>query len=364
MTHKKSILILSTIFCFCTQTVYAEQWQTVSGKEKFLAVSVDLESIQPGYHEDIVFFRLRSDDHYDTVSTRTVQASCSELSIEVDQEVVLNKAEQTVEKFDWKNPTLKSIPTYAHSRLSFWGYTQAFGNAIKLACNRIGNHAPQRLEAMEQEQCSLANPLYKVACAPYASWRANYKLYLSRSHDAIYNCGISEDRMAKQTGLLLKNVMRCQSESCGNQILENWIQKRGQDIATVIHLPNQQQQQIWVAPVENQHLCSSLDEADQEIARIDSEEMFAKAKYMGCLKREGYPYHSTHKDQAPALSLNKKQNAETACAQYYQQWQHIISEKAAFQKEIETPETEAEFILFSNASATDDEQAIDVQSKH
>lgn len=349
MTYKKSAFILITLFIFFAQTGHAEHWQTVSGKEKFLSVLVDIDSIQPGYHEDIVFFRVRSDDHYERLSTKKVQASCSELSMEVEEEVVFNKTEQTVETFDWKNPALKSIPDYAHSRLSFWGYTQAFGNAIKLACNRIGNRAAQRLEAMEQEQCSLANPLYKVACAPYASWRANYKLYLSRSHDTIYNCGISEERMAKQTGLLLKNVMRCQSEACGNQIMENWIQKRGQDIATVIHLPHQAEQ-AWVSPEENRHLCSSLDEADQEIARIDSEEMFAKARYQGCLKREAQAHSLNNKDQTLALSNNQKQHAETACAPYYQQWQQIASEKAAFAIETEIPEVESQRVLFSNAS--------------
>lgn len=352
MTYKNPAVLLITLFYFYAQPVYAEHWQTVSGKEKFLSVLVDMDSIQPGYHEDIVFFRVRSDDHYETLSTKKVQASCSELSMEVEEEVVFNKAEQTVESFEWKNPALKSIPSYAHSRLSFWGYTQAFGNAIKLACSRIGNRAAQRLEAMEQEQCSLANPLYKVACAPYASWRANYKLYLSRSHDTIYNCGISEDRMAKQTGLLLKSVMRCQSEACGNHILENWIQKRGQDIATVIHLPNQSHTE-WVSPPENQHLCRSLDEADQEIARIDSEEMYAKAQYLGCLKRERNAYQAKNKDESSALSSNKKQITEAACASYYQQWQQVVTEKTAFALETQTPEAEAHWVIFSNGEIPD-----------
>lgn len=222
------VFVFTCLPCIFGPALHAEQWQTVSGREKFLTISVDLDSLQIGQLDDMIFFKLRADDHDDTVTTRFVQVSCSEFSMEIERESVFHKSIQTVELLDWKNDkSLVHHPEFAQSRLSFWGVTQAYGQAISLACRRAGNHAPERLQTLQPDNCAPTNPLRKVACASHPSWRANYKLYFSRSHDVIHNCGISEDRMTKQAAWLLKSVMRCQSETCGNEILENWIHKRG-----------------------------------------------------------------------------------------------------------------------------------------
>jgi len=151
----------------------AEQWQTVPGREKFLTVAVDLDSLQVGQHEDMVFFKLRADDHDDTIATRYVQASCSEFSLEVDRETVFHNASQSSESMDWKNNhALKSSPAFAQARLSFWGVTQAYGQAISLACRRVGNRAPERLQILQAESCAPSNPLRQVACASHATWQS------------------------------------------------------------------------------------------------------------------------------------------------------------------------------------------------
>jgi len=302
---------------------YAEQWQTVKGREKFLTVAVDLDSLQIGQHEDMVFFKLRADDHDDTIATRYVQASCSEFSLEVERETVFHKFSQTSESMDWKNNNaLKSSPAFAQARLSFWGVTHAYGQAISLACRRVGNRAPERLHILQAENCAPSNPLRKVACANHASWRANYKLYFSRSHDVIHNCGISEDRMTKQAAWLLKSVMRCQSESCGNEILEDWIHKRGQDIANVIHM--QKADSAWHATSQPAPLCQSLNQADQAIASMQTEEIYAKAKYLGCLKRETAKLRAAN---TPPETLS--QQAEQLCDAPFKEWHEAISKQSA-----------------------------------
>lgn len=301
--------------------VYAEQWQTVQGKEKFLTVSVDLDSVQVGQLDDMIRFKSRADDHDDTITTKFVQASCSEFSMETEREVVFHKSNMSSQTLDWKNDgTLKNNPEFAHSKLSFWGITQAYGQAISLACRRVGNRAPERLLSIPTEQCALTNPLRKVACASHASWRANYKLYMSRSHDVIHNCGIAEDRMTKQAAWLIKSVMRCQNESCGNEILESWIHKRGEDIASVIHM-QKTASYTW----SNQApLCQSLNQADQAIASMQTEEIYAKAKYLGCLKRETAKLRSSDipNDMVPQL-------AEHSCESQFQEWHETISRQSA-----------------------------------
>lgn len=304
-----------------TPIAHAEQWQTVAGREKFLTVAVDLDSLQVGQHEDMVFFKLRADDHDDTIATRYVQASCSEFSLEVERETVFHQASQTSESMDWKNNhALASHPAFAQARLSFWGVTQAYGQAISLACRRVGNRAPERLHTLQAENCAANNPLRKVACASHASWRANYKLYFSRSHDVIHNCGISEERMTKQAAWLIKSVMRCQTESCGNEILEDWIHKRGQDIANVIHM----QKNTWQAASQSAPLCQSLNQADQAIASMQTEEIYAKAKYLGCLKRETAKLRAAN---IPAESLS--QQAEQLCDAPFKEWHEVISKQSA-----------------------------------
>lgn len=299
----------------------AEQWQTVPGREKFLTVAVDLDSLQVGQHEDMVFFKLRADDHDDAIATRYVQASCSEFSLEVERETVFHNASQTSESMDWKNNhALKSSPAFAHARLSFWGVTQAYGQAISLACRRVGNRAPERLQILQAENCSPSNPLRKVACASHATWRANYKLYFSRSHDVIHNCGISEERMTKQAAWLLKSVIHCQTESCGNEILENWIHKRGQDIANVIHM----QKNTWQGASQSAPLCQSLNQADQAIASLQTEEIYAKAKYLGCLKRETAKLSAAN---TPHEELS--QQAEQLCDAQFKEWHEAISKQSS-----------------------------------
>lgn len=305
-------------------TLHAEQWQTVPGREKFLTVAVDLDSLQVGQHDDMIFFKLRADDHDDTVATRFVQASCSEFSMEVERETVFHKSTQTVESLDWKNDqSLVHHAEFAQSRLSFWGVTQAYGQAISLACRFVGNHAPERLQTLQPENCASTNPLRKVACASHASWRANYKLYFSRSHDVIHNCGISEDRMTKQAAWLLKSVMRCQNETCGNEILENWIHKRGQDIANVIHM-QKNSSMAWSGAAQPAPLCESLNQADQAIASMHTEEIYAKAKYLGCLKRE------TAKLRAANTTKEMlSQQAEQLCEAQFQEWHEAIEKQSA-----------------------------------
>lgn len=297
--------------------LYAEQWQTVEGREKFLTVAVDLDSLQVGQQEDIIRFRLRADDHDDTVATKFVQASCSEFSMETEQEVVFHKSSLSSDTLDWQtNPALHGSPEFAQARLSFWGVTQAYGRAIALACQRTGNRAPERLQSRSLENCAQTNPLHKVACASHASWRANYKLYMSRSHDVIHNCGIPEDRMTRQAAWLLKSVMQCQDENCGNEILENWIHKRGQDIASVIHMPRYRQ--------ESAPLCQSLNQADQAIASMQTEEIYAKAKYLGCLKRETARLRAAN---PPNTALS--QQAEQRCDSQFKEWHEVITKQSA-----------------------------------
>lgn len=314
-----AIVCLQSLLLPCLSQ--AEQWQTVPGREKFLTVAVDLDSLQVGQHEDMVFFKLRADDHDDTIATRYVQASCSEFSLEVDRETVFHNASQTSESMDWKNNhALKSSPAFAQARLSFWGVTQAYGQAISLACRRVGNRAPERLQILQAENCAPSNPLRKVACASHATWRANYKLYFSRSHDVIHNCGISEERMTKQAAWLLKSVMRCQTESCGNEILEDWIHKRGQDIANVIHM----QKNTWQGASQSASLCQSLNQADQAIASLQTEEIYAKAKYLGCLKRETAKLRAAN---TPHETLS--QQAEQLCDAQFKEWHDAISKQSA-----------------------------------
>ena len=314
-----AIVCLQSLLLPCLSQ--AEQWQTVPGREKFLTVAVDLDSLQVGQHEDMVFFKLRADYHDDPIATRYVQASCSEVSVEVKHETVFHNASQTSESMDWKNNhALKSSPAFAQARLSFWGVTQAYGQAISLACRRVGNRAPERLQILQAESCAPSNPLRKVACASHASWRANYKLYFSRSHDVIHNCGISEERMTKQAAWLLKSVMRCQTESCGNEILEDWIHKRGQDIANVIHL----QKNTWQGASQSAPLCQSLNQADQAIASLQTEEIYAKAKYLGCLKRETAKLRAAN---TPHETLS--QQAEQLCDAPFKEWHDAISKQSA-----------------------------------
>lgn len=318
------VFVFTCLPCIFGPALYAEQWQTVPGREKFLTISVDLDSLQIGQLDDMIFFKLRADDHDDTVTTRFVQASCSEFSMEVERESVFHKSIQTVELLDWKNDqSLVHHPEFAQSRLSFWGVTQAYGQAISLACRRAGNHALERLQTLQPDNCAATNPLRKVACASYPSWRANYKLYFSRSHDVIHNCGISEDRMTKQAAWLLKSVMRCQSETCGNEILENWIHKRGQDIAKVIHM-QKNSNMAWSAPAQSAPLCGSLNQADQAIASMQTEEIYAKAKYMGCLKRETAKLRAAH---TPKETLS--QQAEQLCETQFQEWHDAITKQSA-----------------------------------
>lgn len=319
-----SLSLPACLPCIFGPALHAEQWQTVAGREKFLTVSVDLDSLQIGQLDDMIFFRLRADDHDDTVTTRFVQASCSEFSMEVERESVFHKSTQTVERLDWKNdPSLVHHPEFAQSRLSFWGVTQAYGQAISLACRRAGNHAPERLQTLQPDNCAPTNPLRKVACASHPSWRANYKLYFSRSHDVIHNCGISEDRMTNQAAWLLKSVMHCQSETCGNKILENWIHKRGQDIAKVIHMPTNSNM-AWSAPAQPALLCESLNQADQAIASMQTEEIYAKAKYLGCLKRETAKLRAAH-----TLKETLSQQAEQLCDTQFQEWHDAITKQSA-----------------------------------
>ena len=301
--------------------LHAEQWQTVQGREKFLTVSVDLDSLQVGQLDDMIRFKLRADDHDDTITTKFVQASCSEFSMEAEREVVFHKSNMSSETLDWKNDgTLKTSPEFSRARLSFWGMTQAYGQAISLACRRVGNRSPERLLSIPTEQCAASNPLRKVACASHASWRANYKLYMSRSHDVIHNCGISEDRMTKQAAWLIKSVMRCQNESCGNEILEGWIHKRGEDIANVIHM---QKNASYAWSSQQAPLCQSLNQADQAIASMHTEEIYAKAKYLGCLKRETAKLRASDipNDMVPQL-------AEHSCESQFQEWHETISRQA------------------------------------
>lgn len=319
-----AVFIFTCLQLLCSPALYAEQWQTVQGREKFLTVSVDLDSLLVGQHEDMVFFKLRADDHDDIVATRFVQASCSEFSMEVERETVFHKLSKSSEPLDWKNdPSLVHHPDFAQSRLSFWGVTQAYGQAISLACRRIGNRGPERLQSLSPENCALNNPLRKVACASHASWRANYKLYFSRSHDVIHNCAISEDRMTKQAAWLLKSVMRCQNESCGNEILENWIHKRGQDIARVIHM-QKNTDTAWSAATQPAPLCESLNQADQAIASMQTEEIYAKAKYLGCLKRETARLRTAN---TPKETLS--QQAEQLCETQFQEWHEAITKQSA-----------------------------------
>jgi hypothetical protein len=318
------VLVVFLQLILLSPDLYAEQWQAVQGREKFLTVSVDLDSLQVGQLDDMIRFKLRADDHDDTITTKYVQASCSEFSIEAEREVVFHKSTMTSETLDWKNDNaLKSSAESSQARLSFWGYTQAYGQAISLACRKVGNRAPERLLSMPatSEQCAMTNPLRKVACASHGSWRANYKLYMSRSHDVIHNCGIAEDRMTKQAAWLLKNVMRCQNESCGNEILENWIHKRGEDIASVIHMPKNASYS-WSS--QQGPLCKSLNQADQAIASMQTEEIYAKAKYLGCVKRETARLRaaSIPNDMLPQL-------AEQSCESQFQEWHETISRQSA-----------------------------------
>lgn len=326
MILRKAVAVL-TFACLqllCSPALHAEQWQTVPGREKFLTVSVDLDSLQIGQLEDMIFFKLRADDHDDTIATRFVQASCSEFSMEVERESVFHKSTLITEALDWKgNPALTSHPEFAGARLSFWGVTQAYGQAISLACRRTGNRAPEQLESLLPENCALNHPLRKVACSGHASWRANYKLYFSRSHDVIHNCGISEERMTKQAAWLIKSVMRCKDEGCGNEILENWIHKRGQDIANVIHM-QKNKSTAWNASTQPAPLCESLNQADQAIASMQTEEIYAKAKYLGCLKRETARLRATN---IPAGTLS--QQAEQLCEGPFQEWHDAISKQSA-----------------------------------
>lgn len=320
MMFKSFIFVFA--FIFINQTVYAEQWQTVQGREKFLTVSVDVDSLQVGQLDDMIRFKLKADDHDDTITTKFVQASCSEFSMEAEREVAFHKSNMTSETLDWKNDgALKNSPEFARSKLSFWGITQAYGQAISLACRRVGNRAPERLLSMPTEQCALANPLRKVACASHASWRANYKLYMSRSHDVIHNCGISEDRMTKQAAWLIKSVMRCQNESCGNEILESWIHKRGEDIASVIHM---QKNASYAWNNEQAPLCQSLNQADQAIASMHTEEIYAKAKYLGCLKRETAKLRAAN---TPTQTLS--QQAEQSCDSQFLEWHDAIARQSS-----------------------------------
>jgi hypothetical protein len=313
------VLVLQSFFF--TLSVHAEQWQPVQGREKFLTVSVDLDSLQVGQHDDMVQFRLRADDHDDTIATRLVQASCSEFSMEVEREVVFHKSSMASETLDWKsNHALKGSPEFANAKLSFWGMTQAYGQAISLACRRVGNRSPDYLLSKQLEHCSVTNPLLKVSCASHPNWRANYKLYISRSHDVIHNCGITEDRMTKQAAWLIKSVMRCQNESCGNEILENWIHKRGQDIANVIHM-QKNSSYTWNSQAS---LCPSINQADQAIASMQTEEIYAKAKYLGCIKRENARLRATG---IPADLTS--QLAEQACDSQFQEWHDAIARQSA-----------------------------------
>ena len=311
------ILALTCLPAVFSTGLHAEQWQTVAGREKFLTVAVDLDSLEVGQQDDIIRFRLRADDHDDSIATRFVQASCSEFSLETEQEVLFHPASQSSETLDWQNnPALRTHPQFAQARLSFWGMTQAYGQAIALACQRVGNRAPERLQNRSLESCAQTNPLRKIACASHASWRANYKLYMSRSHDVIHNCGISEDRMTRQAAWLLKSVMQCQEENCGNEILENWIHKRGQDIASVIHLSDYRR--------SSTPLCQSLNQADQAIASMKTEEIYAKARYLGCLKRETARLREVI-PAGPALS----QQAEQLCDSQFKAWQEVIVRQSA-----------------------------------
>lgn len=319
-----AVFVVTCLQLLSSPPLYAEQWQTVLGREKFLTVSVDLDSLQVGQHEDMIFFKLRADDHDDTIATRFVQASCSEFSLEVERETIFHKSTQTNESLDWKNDlSLAQHPEFSQSRLSFWGVTQSYGQAISLACRRVGNLAPDRLQTLQPENCALTNPLRKVACASHASWRANYKLYFSRSHDVIHNCGISEERMTQQAAWLLKSVMRCQNESCGNEILEKWIHKRGQDIANVIHMPKKASV-YSIASAQNAPLCASLSQADQAIASMQTEEIYAKAKYLGCLKRE-----TARLRAANSAKETLSQQAEQLCESQFQEWHNTIAKQSA-----------------------------------
>lgn len=320
MIFRSSVLIGA--LSFFSLLAQAEQWQTVQGREKFLTVAVDLDSVQVGQLDDMIRFKLRADDHDDTITTRFVQASCSEFSMEAERELVFHKATMATETLDWKNDgSLKNSPEFSRARLSFWGITQAYGQAISLACRRVGNRAPERLQSMPTEQCAITNPLRKVACASHASWRANYKLYMSRSHDVIHNCGITEERMTKQAAWLIKSVMRCQNESCGNDILEGWIHKRGEDIANVIHL---QKQAAYAASSQSAPLCQSLNQADQAIASMHTEEIYAKAKYLGCLKRESARLRASDIPNDMVSQL-----AEHSCESQFQEWHDTISRQSA-----------------------------------
>lgn len=319
-----SVFALTCLQLVFSPALHAEQWQTVPGREKFLTIAVDLDSLQVGQLDDMIFFKLRADDHDDTIATRFVQASCSEFSMEVERETVFHKSTQTAESLDWKNDqSLVRHPEFAQSRLSFWGVTQAYGQAISLACRRAGNHSPERLQTLQPDNCAPTNPLRKVACASHASWRANYKLYFSRSHDVIHNCGISEDRMTKQAAWLLKSVMRCQNESCGNEILENWIHKRGQDIAKVIHMQKNASME-WSTSAQSAPLCESLNQADQAIASMQTEEIYAKAKYLGCLKRETAKLRAAN---IPNETLSRQ--AEQLCEAQFQEWHDSIEKQSA-----------------------------------
>lgn len=319
-----AIFALTCLQLVLSPALHAEQWQTVPGREKFLTIAVDLDSLQVGQLDDMIFFKLRADDHDDTIATRFVQASCSEFSMEVERETLFHKSTRTAEPLDWKNDrSLVHHPDFAQSRLSFWGVTQAYGQAISLACRHVGNLAPERLQSLSPENCALSNPLRKVACASHASWRANYKLYFSRSHDVIHNCAISEDRMTKQAAWLLKSVMRCQNESCGNEILENWIHKRGQDIANVIHM-QKNASMAWSTSAQSAPLCESLSQADQAIASMQTEEIYAKAKYLGCLKRETAKLRMAN---APKETLS--QQAEQLCETQFQEWHDAITKQSA-----------------------------------
>lgn len=335
--------LLASLLTLSPLESYAEHWQPVSGVERFLTVEVDMDSIRPSTYEDMVFFSMRADDHDNQLSTKSVLASCSEYSMETEQEQIYHIAEQQTERLAWKQDgTLKHDSRYANARLSFWGYTQAHGQAIQLACRHIASKAQKRLEAFDQENCVLSNPLYKIACAPYASWRTNYKLYMGRSHDAMLSCGISEQRMTEQTAALLRNVMRCKNETCGNQILENWIRRRGKDIASVIHL---QKEAIPLIDQESP-LCSSIRDADEEIARYNSEEMYAKAVYFGCLKRESASAIKPNEDSTPDNRAHSAQ-VQKACAPHYQYWQNILSEKAALLEQERMPDTDGDSLVFS-----------------
>jgi hypothetical protein len=321
MMYRCFVVLVCLLTAFMSPILYAEQWQTVQGREKFLTVAVDLDSLQVGQQEDMIRFKLKADDHDDTITTKFVQASCSEFSMETERETVFQKSTMTSEIRDWKNnPALKSSSDFPNARLSFWGMTQAYGEAISLACRLTGNRAPERLKSIQQESCAAANPLRKIACANHATWRGNYKLYMSRSHDVIHNCGISGDRMTKQAAWLLKNAMHCQNEGCGNEILENWIHKRGQDIASVIHMQkNSDQLGNSQAP-----LCQSINQADQAIASMQTEEIYAKAKYLGCLKRE------TSRLRTNGIPADlTAQIAEQTCDSQFQEWHNAIARQSA-----------------------------------